>query len=402
MAEVQARTTQGRALQVNLDEKFYGTFAEIGAGQEVARYFFQAGKASQTIAKTISAYDMIYSDEIYGKEKSGRYVCESRLLKMLDKEFSLLQRRLNTHRGDKTCFFAYANTFSTATAGGREPHGWMGIRFQTKPHGPANDIIIHVRMLDRHRLQQQEAIGVLGVNLVSNAFFHRTPNEFIEYLTENIREGQIAFDVLKFSGPDLEKFNTPLMNLELVQRRLADSILFSPSGELLSISDTIFKKSLLIQPGQFKPYSEAQVSCLNKGISTFKKDFGTTPMNLLEIVFEKNSNNDLKELLKRIENINSKGEHVLISNYQYYYQLKNFLSKYSQEPMAILISSAQLEKIFNESYYKNLEGGLLEGLSKLLNDQSKLYVLGDLSFKPSKKTAHIYQQFIENGWIVSV
>ncbi|MFN8945205.1 MAG: hypothetical protein ACK5WZ_11365, partial [Pseudobdellovibrionaceae bacterium] len=161
------RTTVGKALRINLDPQIYGTFAEIGAGQEVARFFFQAGKASQTIAKTISAYDMIYSDEIYGKEKNGRYVCESRLLHMLDKEYSLLERRLKNHRGNQSLFFALANTVTTAGKG--QSHGWMGVRFQKKPMGPSNDIIVHFRLLDRSRLQQQEALGMLGVNLMNVA-----------------------------------------------------------------------------------------------------------------------------------------------------------------------------------------------------------------------------------------
>ncbi|MBO9668740.1 MAG: hypothetical protein J7501_18215, partial [Bdellovibrio sp.] len=167
MSDSVCATPVSKALRINQDLTRYGAFAEIGAGQEVARHFFQAGKASQTIAKTISAYDMIVSDDIYGREANGRYVCESRLDKMLGYEYKLLIERLGTHRGDKTCFFSFANTVATASSGtNKQSHGWMGVRFQAKPGGPSNDIILHVRMLDRHRLQQQEALGILGVNLI--------------------------------------------------------------------------------------------------------------------------------------------------------------------------------------------------------------------------------------------
>ena len=248
-----SRTTTGKALRVNLDMNIYGAFAEIGAGQEVARHFFQAGRASQTIAKTISAYDMIYSDEIYGKEKNGRYVVESRLNRMLEKECSLLIRRLNEHRGSKTTFFAYANTVATGSAESPKCHGWMGVRFQKKPGAEPNDIILHVRMMDQRRLQQQEALGMLGVNLVYSAFYHsEDPTDFMNFLVDGLKQGQIVIDVIKFSGPAFKHFNNQKMNLELVKRGLAEAVLFGPqtgvgSDAVLNIADTIWGKALLIQ-----------------------------------------------------------------------------------------------------------------------------------------------------------
>ena len=213
--------TLQKARQINSVARIYGTFAEIGAGQEVARFFFQAGQASKTIAKTISAYDMIYSDEIYGKEKSGRYVCESRVLKMLDKEYSLLHRRLDEARGESTTFFAFANTVATGDGIKKYSHGWMGVRFQTKAKGPANDIILHVRLLDRVRLHQQETLGVLGVNLVHAAFMQSAnPQSFITSLVQDLKPGQVAIDFIRVTGPDMAHFNNHLFNLELVRRNL--------------------------------------------------------------------------------------------------------------------------------------------------------------------------------------
>lgn len=221
--------TTGKALKINRDLSRYGAFAEIGAGQEVARHFFQAGKASQTIAKTISAYDMIVSDDIYGKEESGRYVCESRVAKMLTHEYDLLVDRLSETRGAHSRFFTFANTVATASSNSnKQSHGWMGVRFQSEPGGPCNDIILHVRMLDRHRLQQQEALGVLGVNLLDCAFYHLHSDDFISHLVSGLKQGQVVIDVIKFSGPDTAHFDVRLMNLQLVHRGLADAILFSP------------------------------------------------------------------------------------------------------------------------------------------------------------------------------
>ncbi|MGZ3786286.1 MAG: hypothetical protein ACXWR0_17600, partial [Bdellovibrio sp.] len=264
-----SETITGKALRINKDASRYGVFAEIGAGQEVARHFFQAGKASQTIAKTISAYDMIVSDDIYGKEESGRYVCESRLKKMLSHEYNLLIDRLAPSRGDKSCFFTFANTVATASYGTlKQSHGWMGVRFQTKSGGDFNDIVLHVRMLDRHRLQQQEALGVLGVNLLSCAFYHLDkPDEFITYLADGLKEEQIVIDVIKFEGQDLQHFDYRLMNLELVRRGLAEAILFSPNNEILNISDAVYGQSLLIQRGTFRPVTITHLDVLQKGLA---------------------------------------------------------------------------------------------------------------------------------------
>ena len=217
----QKKSTLEKAQAINSDIEKYGTFAEIGAGQEVARHFFTAGKASQTIAKTISAYDMIYSDEIYGKEKNGRYVCKSRLLKMLDKEFNLMIRRLEAHRGSKTAFFSFANTVATGSAETPRCHGWMGVRFQTHPKSEFHDVILHVRMMDRFRLQQQESLGILGVSLIHSAFYHRDSEEsFIHSLVDNLKKSQIIIDYLEVSGPELTHLDNRKMNLQLVKEGL--------------------------------------------------------------------------------------------------------------------------------------------------------------------------------------
>lgn len=369
-------TSSSKALTVNLDDTRYGTFAEIGAGQEVARHFFLAGKASQTIAKTISAYDMIYSDEIYGKEKSGRYVCESRLLKMLDKEFNLLIRRLDSHRGDKTSFFAFADTVATGTPESPRCHGWLGVRFQSHPKGQANDIIIHVRMQDKHRIQQQEALGVLGVNLIHSAFYVLDkPEEFVSALVENLKPGQVMIDAIKFNGVDLKKLDTATVNIELVRRGLSEAVMFDPQLQVLNIGDALYGKSPLIQRGRYRPITKSHVDVLEKGLVQLKKEKGNGDcMPILEIMVEPGKYDKDQDYLDRIHLISKLGYHVLISNLPLFYQLKRFLRRYTQKPMAIVADGSHLERIFDETPYKNLEGGLIEGLGKLLDNQTKIYI----------------------------
>ncbi|MDG0816047.1 hypothetical protein [Bdellovibrio svalbardensis] len=415
-------TTLGKALRINQDLSRYGAFAEIGAGQEVARHFFQAGKASQTIAKTISAYDMIVSDDIYGREANGRYVCESRLLKMLSHEYKLLIERLATHRGPQSRFFSFANTVATASSGAsKQSHGWMGVRFQKEPGAPHNDIILHVRMLDRHRLQQQEALGILGVNLLNCAFYHTNKVEgFIDSLVDSLREGQIVIDVIKFDGPDLQHFDDRLMNLELVRRGLADAILFSPKNEILNVSDAVYGKSLLIQRGTFRPVTATHIDVLQKGLvqshadilKSEGKDVEVLPiMELTMHNLQTDGHVNEKDFLERVEILTALGFHVLISNFFLFYGLKRFLRRYNSHFMALVVGASSLEKLFEEEHYNDLEGGLLEGLGKLLEQKTKLYVyphktaqlcMTTKSFFPAPHLRHIYSYFTENKQIVDI
>lgn len=414
--------TLSKARRINQDISRYGVFAEIGAGQEVARHFFQAGKASQTIAKTISAYDMIVSDDIYGREKNGRYVCESRLNKMLTHEYDLLVDRLSPTRGAQSRFFAIANTVATASSGSnKQSHGWMGVRFQSEPGGPSNDIILHVRMLDRHRLQQQEALGILGVNLLNCAFYHLPETEeFITQLVDGLKDDQIVIDVIKFSGPNVQHFDVRLMNLELVHRGLAEAILFSPQNEILNISDAVYGKSLLIQRGTFRPVTVTHLDVLQKGLQQIKGDVLKSEGKELEVlpIMELTMHNltadghvNEKDFLARVETLTSQGLHVLISNFFLFYGLKRFIRRYNPHFMALVVGASHLNKLFTEEHYSDLQGGLLEGLGKLLEQKTKLYIyphktpnlcLTSKSFFPSPHLRHIYAHFIENQQIVDI
>ena len=407
--------TLQKARQINSVARIYGTFAEIGAGQEVARFFFQAGQASKTIAKTISAYDMIYSDEIYGKEKSGRYVCESRVLKMLDKEYSLLHRRLDEARGESTTFFAFANTVATGDGIKKYSHGWMGVRFQTKAKGPANDIILHVRLLDRVRLHQQETLGVLGVNLVHAAFMQSAnPQSFITSLVQDLKPGQVAIDFIRVTGPDMAHFNNHLLNLELVRRNLTEAILFGPDGEILNISDELYQKPLLIQRGTFKPPTNTHIDVLEKGCNQFKADFKKDPMVLFELTMNSMTEAappEEQDALDRVKALCSLKRHVLVSNFRLFYRLKKFLRSFTQEPVIMILGASHLHRLFSREHYADLEGGLLEGMGRLLDEKTGLFVyphktvescMTTKSFFPEPELLKIYQYFIERKQIKDI
>ena len=412
------QTTLAKALEINKNPQIYGAFAEIGAGQEVARFFFQAGHASQTIAKTISAYDMVYSDEIYGREESGRYVCESRLGKMLDKEFHLLHRRLDQTRGPHTSFFAFANTVATGDQKRRTCHGWMGIRFQKKPLGPHNDIVLHVRMLDKYRLQQQETLGVLGVNLTWAALPASDKLEtLIPAIIDNIREGQMTIDMIRCTGPDLKHMNNHLLNLELVKRGLADAILFGPDESILSLGDTLFQKPLVIERGNFRPVTRTHVELLEKAKAQFQKEFPEAkkePLALFELTMrslKSDGNVDEKDFLDRVRALASTGHHVLVSNFFLFYRLKQFLRDSTQAPIALIMPANHLDGLFDTTHYKDLDGGLLEGMGKFLDPQTHLFVYPhkskDLcttaqSFFPEPALLPIYQYFRNQKWIVDL
>lgn len=365
---------------------------------------------------------MIVSDQIYGREVSGRYVCESRVLKMLSHEYSLLIDRLSAPRGEKSRFFAFANTVATASSStSKQSHGWMGVRFQSEPGSAHNDIILHVRMQDRYRLQQQEALGILGVNLLHCAFYNlNNTNSFIENLIDGLKDGQIVIDVIKFQGPDVQHFDTRLMNLELVRRGLAEAILFSPQNEILNVADAIYGKSLLIQRGTFRPVTVTHIDVLQKGLTQIREDiakYEEKPVEVLPVMeltmhnLQTDGHINEKDFLDRIETITALGVHVLISNFFLFYRLKRFIRRYNPHFLALVVGASHLNKLFKEEHYQDLEGGLLEGLGKLLEQKTKLYVyphktpqicITTKSFFPAPHLRHIYSYFIENKQITDI
>ncbi len=373
-------TTNRKALTINLDEPKYGTFAEIGAGQEVARVFFQAGGASGTIAKTISAYDMTFSDAIYGK--APRYVSRERLGLMLDHEYQLLNERLATQRGERTTFFAFADTVSARNfKGTNEAHGWMGIRFQTEPGGPPSEVVLHVRMWDKENILQQQALGIIGVNLIYGAFYYHTdPRKLVESLLDNLSADRIEVDMLKLNGPAFQNVDNRLMSLMLVEFGLTNAVMFGPGGDVLQPSEVLHHKPILVERGSFRPVTHVNVDMLNCATAQFVQEpsvKGKQVVVLMEITMHNllaAGELDPKDFLARVDLLGDIGFNVLISNYSEYYRLTSYFRRYTKEMIGVTMGINNLIEIFNEKYYENLEGGILESFGRLFRNSVKLYI----------------------------
>ncbi|HUL54541.1 MAG TPA: TonB-dependent receptor [Opitutaceae bacterium] len=373
-------TTNRKALTINLEEARYGTIAEIGAGQEVARHFFQAGGASGTIAKTISAYDMAFSDAIYGK--APRYVSRERLLTMLDHEYRLLEERLAEARGARTAFFVFADTVATLNfKGDNEAHGWMGIRFQIHPQEPPNDILLHVRMWDKEMVLQQEALGIFGVNFIYGAFYLRTsPEKFIRSLVDNLSTDRIEVDMLKFAGPAFAQVDNRLLSLVLVQTGLTNAVMFGPDGDVLQPSEVLHKKAILVERGSFRPVTSVNVDMLSCATAQFLQEPAVKAKPVM-VLMEITMNNllasgqlDAVDFLARVDLLGAIGFTVLISNYPEFFRLTSYFRRYTKEMIGVALGINNLVAIFNERYYENLAGGILESFGRLFRNSVKLYV----------------------------
>lgn len=412
---MRTQTTLEKALDINLDPLWYGSFAEIGAGQEVARQFFLAGKASQTIALTISAYDMTFSDIIYGKEKTGRYVCQSRLQKMLDKEFDKMVSRLNQSRGTKTCFFSFADTVTTS---GKNSHGWVGVKFQTSPQSEPSQVMLHVRLKDKQRLLQQESLSKLGVNLLYSCFYHTKNIEtFMQSLFDQIKPDALSIDALYFQGSAFSKYDPLYLNLQLIQLGWSDAILIQPDGSIQNPSDALWEKNILIQRAYYKPVTLTHLDIAHKGESHFQNEFKlkkTDVTTLFEFTLNNRVKNEiisLDEAVAKVKMITAMGITCLVTRFSLFYELKEFIRLATQKPLSIVVGAAHLDKLFDEKFYFDLSGGLLEGMGKLLDKSTRLYIyphktkeicLVTKSYFPKKNVTHIYKHFIDNSYIQDI
>lgn len=378
----QTLTTRQKALKINLARRFYGTFAEIGAGQEVARHFFQAGGASGSIAKTISAYDMIVSDHIYGKENSARYVCESRLDKMLSKEYELLVERLSEGKGKDHNFFVFANTVAALNfQRNNESHGWMGVRFQSSPTGPSSDVVIHVRMLDPQNLLQQDALGIIGVNLIYGALcFNHDPEQMVRQLMDHLDSSRIEVNFVRVSGPIFEKADNRLLNLQLVKEGYTPAVMFNEQGEVVLPADHLYKQDILLVRGSFRPPTLVSVDMIKTGVSNFARVSGIPESKVLSIaeisvstMQEESGELTNEDFLARVDLLCVLGQKVLITNFPQYYKLTQYLAKFRAHHMGLLLGVYNFKQIFDGDY-TNTEGGLLAALGQLFRPNTHVFV----------------------------
>lgn len=379
--------TKQKALAINLDPKIYGSFAEIGAGQDVAANFFKAGASSGTIAKTMSAYDMLFSDAIYGAEKKRRYVSESRLIAMLDREYGLLIERLAAQRGAVTTFFAFSDTVAALNYHRTNVgHGWMGVRFQLSPGGGFNDVVLHVKLLDSDNNLQQQAVGILGVNLIYACFYYyENTLFFLLSLLDDLPKDRFQIDMIRFEGPDFTKVDNRLMSLHLVEYGFSDAAVFGPDGKNLQPSEVLYKKHIVVIRGRFRPVINVHLDMLNTGLKQFLEEPDVDKTNVvvlaeltLQSLKERNADEtaeiDKKDFLERVDILCSLGQTVMISNFHEYYKLVAYLSTITKLKLGVVLGYPNLEYIFSEDHYKQLAGGILESFAALFSRKVKLFI----------------------------
>jgi len=405
-----------KALQINLNESKYGTFAEIGAGQEVARWFFRVGGASGTVAKAISAYDMKFSDAIYGP--CDRYVSKGRVESMLDHEFQLLIERLGETRGSSTRFFVFADTVATKSFSRKtDGHGWLGMQFQTEPGGVPSRIILHLGLWDKESVQQQEALGILGVNLVYGALlFHDNPRKLVESLVDNLTTKRVEVDMIEFSGPAFAGVDNRLMSLTLVQTGLTSAAMFTADGKVVQPSDLIYKKPVLVERGSFRPPTHVTIDMLECAQAQFVQEpkvegghlLVLTEMTMKNLTTE--SGIDHGDFLARVDMLGALGKTVLISNFGEYHRLAAYLFRYTKQMVGFVMGVPSLKEIFEEKYYTDLDGGILESFGRMFKNDLKLFIYplrekanGALitaeNLKVAPHLSHLYSHLLENRFI---
>ncbi|MGV4413769.1 TonB-dependent receptor [Chryseobacterium sp. T1] len=417
----QKLTPKQKALVVNLDSSIYGTFAEIGAGQETVRYFFRAGGASQTIAKAMSAYDKDFSDAIYGKEIKNRYVTQNRLRKMLRYEVTLIEERLPRENNPGKKFFSYANTVTTVnfdkTAKG---HGWVGIRFQKEENEGYNEIIIHVQFKENDATSQQETLGSLGVNLIYGAYHYAdNPRRLIESLYDDLSTDKLEIDMIDFSGPCFEYVDNRLMSLQLVKLGMTDAVIFNSEGNNMLPADILYKKNIFAVRGSFRPVTKVNIDMFENGLDMFLKNVGCTSGET-QVLFEITIANlraagdiDERDFLDRVDVLAKLGYTIMISNYSEYYRMVDYFSMYTNQHIGVAMGVNNMLDVFDEEYYKNLPGGILEAFGKFFKQDMRVYLYpykdaetGELltaeNLKVQENLKELYKYFKLNKRIVDI
>ncbi|WP_299385858.1 TonB-dependent receptor [uncultured Lacinutrix sp.] len=409
-----------KALRINLNENIYGTFSEIGAGQETVRQFFRAGGGSGTIAKAMSAYDKDFSDAIYGIEDDKRYVTEARLRKMLDHEMNLTEQRITRDKHPHKMFFSYANTVATIDFAKKyKGHGWVGIKYQVDAEQEYNEIVLHIRFKENDARLQQETLGKLGTNLIYGAFYkYNEPRKLLRYLYDHLDKDQLEIDTINFSGPVFENVDNRLMSLQLVKNGMTDAVMFAPDGNNVLPARVLYKRNILTLRGSFRPVTKVNMDMYKKSLDMFLKE-NKVDEEKTQVIFEITLSNlraegeiDEQDFMDRAKLLCSLGQTVLISNFQEYYKLVEYFSQYSKARMGLAMGVNNLVDIFDEKYYRHLSGGILEAFGKLFfkdlrvylypmeNEDGTLTTSDNLKVHPRMK--ELYKFFKYNGKVVDI
>jgi len=417
----QTLSIQNKVMRINLNEHIYGTFAEIGAGQETVRNFFRVGDASSTIAKTMSAYDKDFSDAIYGIEDDGRYVTESRLKSMMAYETGLIEDRISRDKHPEKLFFSYANTVATIDFAKKyKGHGWLGVRFQTKPREEYSEIIIHIQFHETNAALQQITLGTMGVNLIYGAYYlYDDPKELLIHLYDHISKDRIEIDTINFTGPVFKEVDNRLMSLVLVKNGMTDAVMFAPDGTNILPANALYKKNILTLRGSFRPVTKVNMSMYDKSLKLFLNEKKVVEENTI-VIFEITLSNlrsegeiDEKDFLDRAILLCSLGQTVMISNFQEYYKVVEYFSQYTKERMGLTMGVKTFLDIFDESYYRHLSGGILEAFGKLFYKSLKIYLYplkdketGEITTSENlvlhPRMKELYKFFKQNGRVVDI
>ncbi|WP_420399473.1 TonB-dependent receptor [Flagellimonas sp.] len=413
---------KAKTLRINLNPNIYGTFAEIGAGQETARQFFRAGGASGTIAKAMSAYDKAFSDAIYGVENDGRYVTQSRLKRMLAHEMRLVEERISRENNPDYLFFSFANTVATIDFSKRyKGHGWVGIRFQLDPKQKEYDeIVLHIRFQQNEARLQQETLGTLGVNLIYGAFFkYHKPKKLLKYLYDHIDRDTIEIDMVNFTGPHFKDVDNRLMSLQLIRNDMTDAVMFGPDGNNLLPAAVLYKKNILALRGSFRPVTKVNMDMFQKSYDIFIREQTVEYENTI-VVFEITLSNlkasgeiDEQDFMDRAELLCSLGHTVLISNFKEYYKLVEYFNNYTKAKIGITMGVNNLVDVFDEKYYRHLSGGILEAFGKLFFKDLKVYlypmkdpetgqIMTSNNVKVHPRMKELYKFFKYNGKVMDI
>jgi hypothetical protein len=409
-----------KALKINIDTPMYGSFAEIGGGQETSRHFFIAGGASNTLARTSSAYDKKFSDLFYNQNKPGRYVSENRLKKMLKREYDDVFSVLHEEKPE-ALFFAFANTVEVLNyQKSNYSHGWMGVKFQLSPGGKPNTVIMHVKLLENDGLLQQKTLGVLGVNLIyACVYYYNYPNIFLKSLLDNLTIDRFRITMMRMSGPELDYVDNRLLGVQLVKNGMTRAIMFDEDGNVQQPSDMLYKKNALVFRGSFRPITYIARDIINTSIELFKKDEDYEPGNTLsfsEITLNNLLNEgelDERDFLERVNMLNDIGQSVMVSDVQEYYKLVELFSQFKIKKLRLVMGVPSLVSILDKSYYSDLRGGILEAMGKLFPSNIKLYIYPTLDPEGKKlitsrdlevpgAAKHLYEYLLECRCILDI
>lgn len=373
-------STKEKSVHINLHSKHYGAIAEIGGGQETARHLFQAGGASNTVAKSISAYDKSFSDHFYNDGNPARYVAEDRLRKMIDYEYNELIKILDKKSSQK--FFAFANTVETLNfAKTNQGNGWLGIAVEGTDRYQPNKFFIHVKLQENDTLLQQYTLGALGINLIHGGLFDwEDPRKVLLSLLDNLDTNRVEVDYIFVEGPDIKWCDNRLLNLQLVSNNMTPAIMFDQSGRVQQPGDMLYRKNVMLMRGYFRPINNLGIEFLEDSLAIFKRDEDYKPDNTIafcEISLKnlmQNETLDEKDFLHRVDLLNMMGQSVMVSRFYRYFQLVKYFAQFKMIKLRIVVGLPTFDKIMDSSQYTDLRGGLLEAIGALFQENVKMYL----------------------------